>query len=371
MSRDIEIGGHTASRNKVRRLTARQMRFIEYGWRAIFQEVFFTFSTLMSSFIVGMIIFTQLNGGEMETTNAPAIGILLLFYAGTLIYIVGSAWLQLSIIHYYMPGKSLARFRLTEETLKKLFTIGAVLSIALFAILFVLSRLGFEIPRAAGTLPAMGISFYFASKLIKLHGDTDQIASKYITDHLESKNSDIILSYQSFKYSPKKGSRVVGATNEVVFSANYNGTDWVTTVIPFSEIKSFGMRAASRRSFSLDQPLYLPSAARVTIQTHSGMFYTLLLETTDGFQTNCFLFCKGFLMIIDRYIGAKYCSMLNTKNLKRSVHTGQSPNIGTLPEGAGVFTHIGRAILIAAPNNTEISVTTHPSKRLGNRAVLI
>ena len=371
MARDIEIGGHIASRNKVKRLTARQMRFIEYGWRAIFQEVFFTFSTLMCSFIIGMIVFAQLNGGELETTNAPATVILTLFYAGTIIYVFGSAWLQLSVTHYYIPGKSLARFRLTEETIKKLFTIGGVLCIALFAILFVLSRLGFETAWAGRTLPAMAISFYFASKLIKLHGDTDQIASKYITDNLECKNSDIILSYQSFKYSPKKGSRVVGATNEVVFSANHNGADWVTTVIPFSEIMSFGMRAASRRSFSLDQPLYVPSAARVTIQTHAGIFYTLLLDTPDGFQTNCFLFCKGLLMIIDRYLGAKYYSMLNTKNLKRSVHTDQSPNIGTLPEGSGVFTHIGRAILISAPNNTEISVTTHPSNRLGNRAVLI
>lgn len=371
MSREIEIGGHTASRNKVRRLTARQMRFIEYGWRGIFQEALFTFSTLVWSFFIGMFIFIQLNGGELETTNVLATNIVLLFYAGTLIYIIGSAWLQLSVTHYYIPGKSLARFRLTEEALKKLFTLGAVLSTALFTILLVLSRLGFAIPRSAGTLAGAAISFYFASKFIKLHGDTDQIASKYIADHLESKNSDIILSYQSFKYSPKKGSRVVGATNEVVFSANHNGTDWLTTVIPFSEIKSFGMRAATRRSFSLDQPLYLPSAARVTIQTHTGMFYKLLIETPDGFQTNCFLFCKGLLLIIDRYLGAKYSSILNMKNLKRSVHTAQSPNIEPLPKGAGVYTHIGRTILIAAPNDTEKSVATHPSKRLGNRAVVI
>jgi len=371
MSRDIDISGQIASRNKVRRLTARQMRFIEYGWRGIFWEALATFSTLLWSFFIGMFIFTQLNRGELETTNAPVAGIVLLFYAGTLIYIIGSAWLQLRVTHYYVPGKSLARFRLTEETLKKLFTLGAVSCTVLFTILLILSRLGFAIPRSAGTLAGIGISFYFASKLIKLHGDTDQIASKYIADHLESKNSDIILSYQSFKYSPKKGSRVVGATNEVVFSANHNGTDWVTTVIPFSEIKSFGMRAASRRSFSLDQPLYLPSAARVTIQIHSGIFYKLLIETPDGFQTNCFLFCKGLLLIIDRYLGSKISSMHNTKSLKRSVHTGQSPNIGSLPEGPGVYTHIGRSILIAAPNDTEKSVTTHPSKRLGNRAVVI
>jgi hypothetical protein len=373
MSRDLEIRGLVPAREKVRRLTARQMRFIEYGWRGIFHEALFTFSTLFWSFFVGMFAFVSLTKGDYETVNAPAAAIVFLIYVGTLIYIVSSAFWQLGVTHYYIPGKSLARFRLKEETLKKLFKLGSIACLTLYALFFIVTRLGFVdrqfIPWFL--LGGLGISLYFASKLIKIHGDTDQFASKYIADQLQTKNTDIILSYQSFRQSPRKGSLIAGATNEVMFSANHNGTDWITTVIPFSEIKSFGMCAATRRSFSLDQPLYIPSAARIIIQTHAGAFYKILIETPDGFQTNCFLFCKGFLSIFDRYLGAKYTSMLKAKSLKRSVYTGQAPQPEPLSTGIGVYTHIGRSIVIEANPVTAESDTARLSKRSSNRVISI
>jgi hypothetical protein len=371
--RDIKIGENDASRQKVRRLTARQMRFIEYGWRGIFREILFTFSTLFWSFLIGMYVYALLNRGDLEATNASAYGVVVLFYFAVLIFIISSAWWQLGAKHYYNPGKSMARFRLTEEAIKKIFSLGSLACTTLFILLIILIRLGLStgIRTLPGTLAGLGISFYFASKLIKLHGDTDQIASKYIASTLEGQNADIILSYQSFKYSPKKGSRVVGATNELLFSANHDGTDWITTVIPFSEIKSIGMRAASRRSFSLDQPLYLPSAARVVIQAHDGVFYKIPVETPDGFQTNCFLFCKGLLRVIDRYLGAKYSLSHNPKSLKRSVDTTQSHYIESSSEKARVCTFAGRSILINSSRDAERAVTPGPSKRLGNRAIAI
>lgn len=376
MSRSLELGQESVARARVRRLTARQMRFIEYGWKALFREAFFTFGTLFWSFLLSLAIYLAFGGGASDKPNSSAVNAVLIFYLATLIYIPAIAFWQLGMKHYFIPGKSLARFRLSEDQLKKLLTFGSVTCGVMYIIVIILLKTGVARtivhPSTGGFLGGLGISLYFASRLIKVHGDTDQIASKYIGEQLNSKTGEVLLSFQSFKDQPRRGSRIVGVTNEIVFSAVFNGKEWQTTKIPLSQIKSIGMRAASRKRFSWDQPLYLPSSAAIVIQAEEGSYYKLVIDTTDGFQTNCFLFCKAFLEIIDSHFGAGLTTIDSSKKqLTRRINSPlPTRTVDIMPN---VVTAVGRQISIDSPVASDLSSVNILSipKRTDNRAIII
>lgn len=336
--RHVEVTEVTASRPKrVKRITARKMRFITSWPSAIAREALFTFFTLFWTLILGLCIWAVTQQSNLLNPNKASALVLLLLFA-VFAYITVSGLWQLGFEHTYIPRKSIKRFRLTERQLQKLYRNIAFACIPLYAVVFMLNRMG--IFASIGFRPyslffflgSFGFSCYFASKMVKVHGNVDQIASKYLKSLYESNSQDIILSFQSFKHSPKKGARVVGATKDFIFSSRFNYGEWTTTSIPFSEIQAIGICADARRSFSLDQPLYLPSSARIILQSSDGSYYRIEIDTTDGFQTNCFLFCRGLLEIFDNYLEGSRPISLSQKKLTRRIHDRSNPY--TLEEAA-------------------------------------
>lgn len=384
MPRSLSLDAPRGKRQEIEIISHMRMRYIQYGFLSFSLHIIQSIGLALVAFVGGGLLAMQSESskGASSSGSVPIVGFVVLIILLTPIaYFFGMPFYQLKIKRYFQPGKSFGFFRQTEPQLKRIcLVIAAICGIAYIAS-FIFLR-SYSIFRSLNfNLGMLTFSFGLVSVLLKIHGEIDHMASSELQRVTSVNQDDFILACKTYDKTPRPGSKLVGFTRSAVYAVkftsgdNFNVTDnYDVAIIPLDKVCGVGLRTVSRK-ISFDTFGYIPNSISLMLKTNDGNHYAIRIDSTDGYQTNCFLFANSVLKIFDALLSddrLKDIPTLGQKNIKKVVR-GSEANLAS-PTTLGIndksITDPSYAPSSLSSNqNSSVSATTSTQQKGRGRVI--